>query len=297
MAPRVPRARLWLPGAAILLAAIAVAVGLSLRHTSPKTPQAVGSPVPRLGHVVVVVLENKDQPALNSAPQFQALARRGAILSAYSGITHPSLPNYLALVSGSTHGVTTDCTTCTVSGPSLAATLGAGGWKAYAEGLPSPGWTGATSGEYAKRHMPFLYFRDVLADPSLRNRVVPLTSLQADLRTGRLPRFSLIVPNVCHDMHDCSVATGDRWLGRFMKPLLSSPALGNGAVFVVFDEDEGNDNNKVPGLAVGPAVKPGTAFAGPTNHYGLLRTVEEALRLPQIGESRQATAITGIWRR
>jgi acid phosphatase len=82
-----------------------------------------------------------------------------------------------------------------------------------------------------------------------------------------------------------------------MKPLLDSKALGNGAVFVVFDEDEGGSHNVVPALAVGPAVKPGTTFAPSTNHYGLLRTVEEALRLPQIGESRHATAITGIWKR
>ena len=89
------------------------------------------------------------------------------MLSAYRGVTHPSLPNYLALVSGSTHGITNDCTSCTVAGRNLADTLEARKltWKTYAEGLPRAGWTGASRGRYAKKHVPFLYFRDVLSQP------------------------------------------------------------------------------------------------------------------------------------
>ena len=106
--------------------------------------QAAPRPVPAFEHVVVIVLENKERSSVlgnSAAPAFNALAARGAVLARYSGVTHPSLPNYLALVSGSTHGITDDCTSCTVAGRSLADTLQARGrtWKAYAEGLPRGG--------------------------------------------------------------------------------------------------------------------------------------------------------------
>ena len=99
----------------------------------------------------MIVFENKEEQQVigaRSAPTFTRLARTYARLRDYHGVAHPSLPNYLALVSGATHGITDDCTSCTVGGPSLADTLEAKGltWKAYAEGLPRIGWTGASSG-------------------------------------------------------------------------------------------------------------------------------------------------------
>ena len=102
---------------------------------------ALVAPVPSFHHVVVVVFENHERSEIagsSSAPTFAALARRGATLTGYDAVSHPSLPNYLALVSGSTHGISDDCTSCVVSGPSLADTLAAAGrtWKTYAEGLP-----------------------------------------------------------------------------------------------------------------------------------------------------------------
>jgi phosphatidylinositol-3-phosphatase len=229
-----------------------------------------------------------------AAPAFNAFARGGAVLSGYRGVTHPSLPNYLALVSGSTHGISSDCTSCTVAGPSLADTLESKGltWKAYAEGLPSPGWTGPYRGRYAKKHVPFLYFRRVLASPARLRRVVPLTQLASDRKAGKLPSFSLVVPDLCHDMHDCSVATGDRWLKGFLPPLLKLPGT---AVFVVFDESD-SASPRVPALALGTLVRPHSRVTGPTSHYALLRTIEDGLGLPKLGRSARAVQITGIWR-
>ncbi|HJW69272.1 MAG TPA: alkaline phosphatase family protein, partial [Candidatus Binatia bacterium] len=175
--------------------------------------QAAPQPVPHFRHVVVIVFENKGPGAVlgnRNAPAFNAFARAGAVLSGYRGVTNPSLPNYLALVSGSTHGVTTDCTNCVVGGPSLADTLSAKGltWKTYAEGIPRAGWTGAGAGRYAKKHVPFLYFRNVLARPAMLRNVVPLRRLSP----RRLPDFALVIPDLCHDMHDCPVRVGDAWL-------------------------------------------------------------------------------------
>ena len=254
-------------------------------------------------HALVVVFENKevDEVVGNSnAPTFDALASRYAALASYDGVSHPSLPNYLALVSGSTQGIDSDCTTCIVRARSLADTLEAAHltWKTYAEDLPSPGFSGASAGNYAKKHDPFLYFANIAGSPRRRDNVVPLSRLDTDVTKNRLPTFALIVPNLCNDMHGCPVATGDSWLRQHIVPLLGKPALVHSVVFVVFDEgntDQGGGGH-VDALALGPLVRPGSTFSQPTSHYGLLRTLEDAWHLPRLGQSAQAPPITGIWR-
>jgi phosphatidylinositol-3-phosphatase len=262
------------------------------------------SPVPRLGRVVVVVFENKGRDrVLGSvdAPTFAKLALRGATLTNYRAVSHPSLPNYLALVSGSTEGITDDCTSCVVTGRSLADTLAAAGrtWKTYAEGLPQAGFTGAIAGRYAKKHNPLVYFRRVTASPRRLRRVVPLTVIARDLAGGTLPDYSLVVPDLCNDMHDCPVATGDSWLARFLPPLLSNAQLRGGAVFVVFDESDDSDvggGGIVPAIVAGPIVRRGATSAAVLDHYSLLRTIEDGWGLPRLGQSARATPITGIWK-
>ena len=280
------------------LAALAAVAALLL-------PGAAGSAKPPFSHAVVIVFENTEVNRLvghPEAPTFNSLARRGAFLSQYTAVAHPSLPNYLALVSGSTHGITNDCTECLVPGRSLAQTLTAAHrtWKTYAEGLPKAGWTGGGSGAYAKKHDPFLYFRGVVGRPSQRKRVVPLARLRADLSAQRLPDFSLVVPNLCHDMHDCSIADGDAWLRHWLEPLIASKALAHGVVFVLFDEGSSSSNvgggGRVAAYAVGPAVRPGTTVRRPVSHYNVLATIEAAWGLPRLGKSARAAPLAGIWR-
>jgi phosphatidylinositol-3-phosphatase len=258
-------------------------------------PQALS-----LQHIVVIVFENKEYGAVlgnTKAPTFNRMAQRYATLTHYYGVTHPSLPNYLALVSGSTHGITSDCTNCDVSGPTLADPLEQAGktWKLYAEGLPARGFTAPGSDGYAKKHDPFVYFRSVLDDPERAKRVVPLTQLGIDERASTLPDFAFVVPNLCHSMHDCSVHTGDSWLRAQLPPLLALPRT---VVFVVFDEGTTNvhGGGHVPALALGTAVKPHSRYAAVTNHYGLLRTIEDAWGLTRLGRSAAARPIIGIWR-
>jgi acid phosphatase len=264
-------------------------------------PQAVR--LPSFSHVVLVVFENREATSVAgnpAAPTFNRLGRRYATLTDYDAVAHPSLPNYLALVSGSTQGITSDCTGCVVRARNLADTLAAAGrtWKVYAEDLPYRGFAGSSAGGYRKKHVPFLYFRDVLDSLARRNRVVPFTQLAADVAARRLPDFSLVVPNLCHDVHDCPIATGDAWLRAHVVPLLRSPALRGGVVFVVFDEGTSGagGGGRVEALALGPVVRPHSTFSRPTSHYGLLRTIEDAWGLPRLGRSRTATPIGGIWR-
>ena len=274
-----------------------------LPAAAARSAAAPGSSVPRFRHVLVVVFENKERSDIvgnPAAPTFAALARTYASMTAYDAVAHPSLPNYLALVSGSTQGIESDCTSCTVDARNLADELDRAGltWKTYAEGLPAPGFTGAAAGLYAKKHDPFLTFRDVVDRPARRTRVVPFSELRPDLGAGRLPDYALLVPDLCNDMHDCPVSTGDRWLRDNIVPLLHRPQLAGSVVFVVFDEgttDTGG-GGRVAALALGPVVRPGARFLRPTGHYGLLRTIEDAWSLPPLGASARARPITGIWR-
>lgn len=290
-----------------LIAVAIAAFGIGVAEASPTSAQmehaGLRAGVPNLSHAVVIVFENKeydDVVGSASAPTFRALTRRYALLTDYRAVAHPSLPNYLALVSGSTHGITSDCTDCVVDAQNLADTLARAGksWKTYAEGLPSPGFLGPSAGRYAKKHDPFLYFNDVIDNDDRLRDVVPLTAFRADVRANRLPDFSLVVPDLCHDMHDCPVATGDHWLAGFLRPLLRSPVLARSAVFVVFDEGTRTvgGGGHVPALVLGSTVRPNARTTQPLNHYSLLRTIEDSWHLSLLGRSAAASPITGIWR-
>lgn len=283
-----------------VVAAATVAVAASAGSSAP----AVSPPrVPALKRVVVVVFENRSYDQVIGkpwAPTFNRLAGRYALLTRFFAVAHPSLPNYLALVSGSTQGLTDSCDDCAFAGDSLADTIEASGrtWKTYAEGLPTPGFTDAASGLYVKRHNPLLYFTKLLADTRRLARVVPFTEFAGDLSRRRLPDFSLVVPDLCNGMHDCSIAQGDAWLDTLVKPLLASSQLSGGAVFVTFDEASGKHatgGGHVATLVLGPKVRPGARSGASLTHYSLLRTIEDAWRLPHLGKAATAVPITGIW--
>lgn len=256
--------------------------------------------VPAFDHVVVVVFENKESGSVlgsRQAPTFNAYARAYARATRYYGVTHPSLPNYLALVAGSTFGIRTNCVNCPVNARSLADTIEGSGraWKAYAEGLPSRGFLGAASRRYAKKHNPFAYFTPIIRDPERAARIVPLAELAADVAAGQLPELAFVVPDLCNSMHDCRVRVGDAWLRRTVAPLLRLP---NTAIFITFDEGTTRvrGGGHIPTLVVGTAVRPRSVYSRVTNHYGLLRTIEDAWGLPRLGRSAGARPLTGIWR-
>ena len=281
------------------IAVIAAAGIFAADGPSSATP----SQPPRFRHVIVVMFENHGVSQVlqdPAAPTFRHLAERYATLANYDALAHPSLPNYLALVAGSTFGLDTDCTRCVIDAPNLADTLPARSltWKTYVEDIPrkldhitDPG---------VKARIPFLYFRDVLSSRRRMHDIVPLADFSRDLRADRLPSFSLVIPDLCHDMHDCSVATGDRWLESFMDPLLRAGELRRSVVFITFDEAERPDDRggggQVPAIVVGPGVRPDSVSSVPLNHYSLLRTIEDAWKLRLLGLSATAQPVTGIWR-
>jgi hypothetical protein len=202
-------------------------------------------------------------------------------------VSHPSLPNYLALTGGSTFGISSDCTDCAVRATSIVDQLERAGirWKAYIEDYPGHCFTGAGAGEYAKKHNPFIYYA---RDRAWCEDIVPLDRLAADERSGALPRFIWITPNLCHDMHDCSPATGDRFLSAVIPPLLN--ALGrNGLLFLTWDEGTSDagccllaSGGHIATIVAGGLAKRGARMHTPADHYSVLQTTEDLLGLPRL---------------
>jgi hypothetical protein len=255
---------------------------------------AARSAHPTGSHVVVIVMENAEYGEVigaRAAPYVTTLAHRYGVATASFAMTHPSLPNYLALTSGSTHGISSDCTSCSVSGQNIVDQLERAGlsWRAYMEDLPRPCFTGAEAGEYAKKHDPFAYYSDIVRSPTRCGRIRGFAALASDLRAGRLPTFAWITPNLCNDGHDCGVAAGDRFLARTTPSLLSE--LGpNGLLLVTWDEGRsgagccgGAAGGRVATVVAGPRVRPGTREARPVDDYGVLGTIEEVLGLATLG--------------
>jgi acid phosphatase len=241
---------------------------------------------------MVVIFENKAARSVlgtPEAPYLTALAASGATLTDAHAVTHPSQPNYLALFSGSTQGVTDDSCPQSFTTPTLAGELLAAGhtFAGYSEDLPAAGATVCRSNGYARKHNPWV---DFPALPASVNQ--PYSALPADF--SALPTVSFVVPNLCDDMHDCGVATGDGWARAHLAGYVGWARTHNSLLVVTFDEDDHSADNQIATFLVGPMVKAG-ASAQRTDHYGVLRTLGDLYDLPPIGAAADARPLTGIW--
>ncbi|NMO92745.1 acid phosphatase [Actinomycetospora sp. TBRC 11914] len=280
---------------ALLAAALAGCAADPAAASGPIVPSVPGA-LPRPDHVVVVVFENKDDEQVVGsphAPYLTQLAREGANLTDAHGETHPSQPNYLALLSGSTQGVADDaCPQDLGASPTLASQLiGAGrSFAGYSEGLPAAGFTGCRSpdGRYARKHAPWVDFTS--APPSVN---VPLSALPAD--DAALPTVAVVIPDMCHDMHDCPVPTGDAWARDHLQAYVQWARTHDSLLVVTFDEDDGSSQNHIATMLVGPMVRAGDVPVR-ADHYTLLRTLEDMYGLPPLGAAAHTAPLTGIWR-
>jgi hypothetical protein len=240
--------------------------------------KTAGAPT-RYDHVVWIVMENKtysDVLGGSSAPFLHSLASACGEATNFHAETHPSLPNYIAMTSGSTHGVQDDSPPSShpLKGPSIFSQLGSH-WRALQESMPKPCDRGTTL-LYAPKHNPAAYYTGLAKSCG-----------RQDVSLGRTPdlsaRFTFITPNLCHDMHNCGVSTGDRYLAKLVPQIVNSKQYraGHTALFITWDEDDGGRSNLIPTLVIAPTTNPGTKSAKRFTHYSLLRTTEELLGLKQ----------------
>jgi hypothetical protein len=264
-------------------------------RTRPPSATPASPTVPRPDHIVVVVFENKDRDEVigprAKAPYLNELAASGANLTQSYGVTYPSQPNYLALFSGSTQGVTDNrCPTDFPSADNLGNQLIKAGltFIGYAESLPSVGFRGCESGSYERKHNPWVNFGNL---PASVNQ--PFSAFPRNFAS--LPTVAFVAPNMCSDMHDCSVATGDRWLRDHLDPYVQWAKTHNSLLIVTFDEDNGDGGNHIATLLVGQQIRPGS-YDERTTHYTILRTIEDAYGLPPLGEAANAEPLQTVWR-
>jgi acid phosphatase len=227
------------------------------------------------------------------APYINSLATQYGVAANYFAVTHPSLPNYLSITGADTFGITSDCTTCFVSAPNIAADRvepSGRTWKAYMESMPSACFAG-DSGKYAQKHNPLYYFNDIRTVSAECNKIVPYTALATDLASASTtPNYAFITPNLCDDMHDsCSptnnqIKQGDTWLSGQLPNILNSPAYTsqNSLIIIVWDEDDSSGTNQVPAILIAKNVKAGFKSSVSYSHYSILKTIESAWGLSSL---------------
>lgn len=273
------------------------------------TPTATASSTGSIKHVFLILMENHSYSQVwntSSSPYITSLGKSYARATNYRAITHPSLPNYLDLYGGSNYGITTDCSpssSCHINAQNLADNMDAKGltWKSYEESMPSPCYL-TTSGNYAPKHNPMIYFDDIRTNSTrCASHDVAYSALAADLASASsTPNYAFITPNLCNDMHNCSVSTGDTWLKNNVPAILNSPACTSDKCLLVltWDEDNGSSGNHVLTIFAGSGAKTGgiTSSASYT-HYSLLRTVEGIFGLPtQTSNDANASPMTDLLR-
>jgi acid phosphatase len=260
-----------------------------LRSPAQVALQAVG---PHASSVVVVIMENRDYDLVignSQAPYInQTLVPEAALMTNSHAVGHPSEPNYLALFSGSTQGVRDDSCPHSFSTANVGAELLAAGktFDGYSESMPSNGYTGCSSGEYARKHNPWVNFTNVPATSNLVYTGFPSSP----------PTLAIVVPNLCHDMHDCSTKTGDDWLRANLPAILAYDQSYNGLLVLTWDEADPDNNgtNQIATLLIGPMVKAGK-YGQKITHYSVLHTIEKITGVACTANACSAPLLQKIW--
>src|SRR5919204_2995504 len=280
----------------------------------PDSAAPLATPPPdgvHFDHVVVIVLENKGICDIlttcgGAAPYLTSLANASGLATHYRDCTFPSLPNYLCLTAASTFGCTTNpspnsnpCTWAAWNATNLVDRLVAANltWKAYMDGMPSNCYP-ANYGTYAVRHNPFVYYGDIATNGTRCARVVPsgtnASALLADLADpGTASNFMWFTPDTCHDMHSCSVASGDAYLENLAPRILNSTVFRarRAALLITFDEDAGGlGAPNMYTVWAGPAAKPAFRSSAQYTHYSALRTIEANWNLTPLNGNDTAAA-------
>jgi acid phosphatase len=225
------------------------------------------------------------------APYINALSSAGATFRKSFAITHPSEPNYLALFSGSTYGLTSDACPEIFTDANLGSELSARDFSftGYSEGLPGVGATTCSSGSYARKHSPWVNFPSI---PTSAKQ--PFTSFPGSSNYSSLPTVSFVIPDLNNDMHDGTIQEGDTWLRQNLSAYVIWAQKHNSLLIVTWDEDDGSESNQIPTLFVGPMVRPGQ-YSEIVNHYRVLRTLEDMYGLAPLANSSAVAAIADCW--
>jgi phospholipase C len=290
-----------------------ILTGCIPQHPNTATPVAIVPPlsepmptpnsaIPNFDHIAIVILENREFDSIigsPDAPVINHLAEENTLLTEFYAVTHPSLPNYVALIGGDTYGYTETCINCPVTATNLADLIEARGltWRSYQESMPSHCALKDINDNYVAKHNPFLYYASILNDEERCNKhVVDWEDFLEDVDESALPNFSFITPNICSDGHDCPLSTADAWLGELLPSLEESMQKSGDNYLIIVTWDEGetdksccglpqNAGGRIATILISPQAQNGFEDSTPYSTYSLLRTISEAWGLPLLGHA------------
>ncbi len=252
---------------------------------------SAGSSVRKL---LVVVVENHSLSQMRAQmPSTFSLARRFGYADDYYAVAHPSLPNYLAIAGGQTYGVADDDPPSAhpLHGPSVFGQALARGHTAgvFAEDMPS-NCAVDSSGNYAVKHNPWAYFVD--ERDACRRFDQPFSAFAPAVRAGHLPDVGMLVPNLCHDAHDCGLSVADQWFRGVMDTVFAGPDWQSGhlAVVLTADEDDHHENNRVLTVVIHPSQR-NHVVSQRLDHYSLTRLYDEVIGAPNLAKAASAPSM------
>jgi len=298
------------------LSVISACSPLSFSSNRPRLEAATASSIPVFDHIVVIPFENKGFNKIVKnpyMPTFNMYARDYTLLTQFYAVTHPSLPNYLAMIGGDTFNIKTNCEDCFVDAPSLPDLIEASGrtWKTYQEDMVNPCQLGSqASGNYEQGHNPFVYFDPLrLSQERCESSVVPFATLEKDIQAATLPNFIFITPNTCNSGEHCKLIVTDAWIMQLLNKLIPALERESKNYLIVLTWDEGKDNASCCGLPkeaggriavvlISPQVKNHYRDETPYSHYSLLKTISASWNLPYLGHAadKETASILAPWK-
>jgi acid phosphatase len=248
---------------------------------------AIGQSLPAFKHVFIVVEENHGYSSVigsASMPYLNSLANQYGLATQYYSDTHPSNGNYFMLTMGEINPTKQNGV---ITADNVVRHLLTAGktWKAYEESLPYVGYLSPDTSFYARRHCPLSHYSDVVDSKVQIANLVPFTQFATDLANDNFPDYSFITPNLCHDAHNCSLATADAWLKTNIAPLIQSSSFQDGGLLILtFDEAADTDTTHGGGHVAWVAVSPQFSKVGYEStklyqHQSTLRLMMEGLGL------------------
>jgi acid phosphatase len=249
--------------------------------------------------LLVFVIENRSfRQMRRGMPYTIGLGRRYGYATHYHAITHPSLPNYLAIAGGSTFGIRDDDSPRDhrIQGASVfGRTLRAGRTAAlYAEGMRRPCQRSDSAGGYAARHNPWTYF--VGERRACRRHDVPLPKLDRAIRKGHLPNVGMVIPNICNDAHDCPLSRADHWLRRQIRGVMGGRdwRAGRLAIVVTADEDDHSQGNRIL-TVVAQRQLHHVVVRAPLSHYSLSKALARVGGAHPLRHGRRARSLLRVF--
>jgi phospholipase C len=280
-----------------------VSACLPAQASRANSPASTAISVPAFDHIVIITFENKEFDKIIGnpyMPTFNRYARDYTLLTQFYAVTHPSLPNYLAMIGGDTFNIASNCKDCFIKALSLPDLIEASGrtWKTYQEDMQHPcGLGNQDENEYMQKHNPFVYFDAIRLNPQrCKNSVVPLKQLQKDIAAGTLPNFVFITPSMCNNAHNCKLMITDAWIAQLLSQLIPALEKQSQKYLIILNWDEGQDDGSCCGLPkpgggriavvlISPLVKNHFEDTTPYSHYSILKTISASWQLPYLGQA------------